>query len=79
MQFETIFPFLDGNGRIGQLLIALLLEHWNLLDQSLLYLSLALKRNQEEYYARLDAVRGIGALTSTQKWNTLTSHGRLPP
>ena len=60
VQFETIHPFLDGNGRIGRLLIALLLEHWNLLDQPLLYLSLALKRNQAEYYARLDAVRHVG-------------------
>ncbi len=60
VQFETIHPFLDGNGRIGRLLIALLLEHWGLLDQPLLYLSLALKRNQEEYYARLDAVRRLG-------------------
>ena len=60
VQFETIHPFLDGNGRIGRLLIALLLEHWGLLDQPLLYLSLALKRNQAEYYARLDAVRHVG-------------------
>ena len=60
VQFETIHPFLDGNGRIGRLLIALLLEHWGLLDQPLLYVSLALKRNQEEYYACLDAVRHLG-------------------
>ncbi len=60
VQFETIHPFLDGNGRIGRLLIALLLEHWGLLDQPLLYLSLALKRNQQEYYAHLDAVRQTG-------------------
>lgn len=60
VQFETIHPFLDGNGRIGRLLIALLLEHWGLLDQPLLYVSLALKRHQEEYYAGLDAVRRLG-------------------
>lgn len=60
VQFETIHPFLDGNGRIGRLLIALLLEHWGLLDQPLLYISLALKRNQGEYYAGLDAVRHFG-------------------
>ena len=66
VQFETIHPFLDGNGRIGRLLIALLLEHWNLLDQPLLYLSLALKRDQEEYYARLDAVRSVG---DWEGWN----------
>ncbi|MCY3658172.1 MAG: Fic family protein [Caldilineaceae bacterium] len=60
VQFETIHPFLDGNGRIGRLLIALLLEHWGLLDQPLLYVSLALKRNQEKYYACLDAVHRLG-------------------
>ena len=60
VQFETIHPFLDGNGRIGRLLIALLMEHWNLLDQPLLYLSLAFKREQQEYYARLAAVRSDG-------------------
>lgn len=66
VQFETIHPFLDGNGRIGRLLVALLLEHWGLLAQPLLYLSLALKRNQEEYYARLDAVRRLG---DWEGWN----------
>ena len=59
-QFETIHPFLDGNGRIGRLLIALLVEHWDLLEQPLLYLSLAFKREQQEYYARLAAVRSDG-------------------
>jgi len=60
VQFETIHPFLDGNGRLGRLLIALLLEHWKLLDHPILYLSLALKRRQSEYYGRLTAVRGEG-------------------
>ena len=60
VQFETIHPFLDGNGRIGRLLIALLIEHWRLLDQPLLYLSRAFRRAQSEYYARLDAVRTDG-------------------
>ena len=60
VQFETIHPFLDGNGRIGRLLIALLVDHWGLLDLPLLYLSLAFKRNQPEYYARLAAVRSAG-------------------
>ena len=60
VQFETIHPFLDGNGRIGRLLIALLIEHWGLLDQPLLYLSVAFRRAQQEYYARLGAVRTDG-------------------
>lgn len=60
VQFETIHPFLDGNGRIGRLLIALLLEHWKVLASPLLYLSLALKRRQGEYYERLAAVRTEG-------------------
>jgi Fic family protein len=60
VQFETIHPFLDGNGRIGRMLITLLVEHWRLLDQPLLYLSVALKRRQQEYYARLAAVRTDG-------------------
>ena len=60
VQFETIHPFLDGNGRIGRLLIALLVEHWDLLEQPLLYLSLAFKREQQEYYGRLSAVRSDG-------------------
>lgn len=60
VQFETIHPFLDGNGRLGRLLIALLLEAWGLLDARLLYLSLHFKRNQQEYYKRLDAIRQEG-------------------
>ena len=60
VQFETIHPFLDGNGRMGRLLVTLLIEHWGLLDSPLLYLSLALKRRREEYYARLSAVRTDG-------------------
>lgn len=60
VQFETIHPFLDGNGRIGRLLIAALLEAWALLPQPLMYLSAYLKRHQAEYYRRLAAVRTEG-------------------
>ena len=60
VQFETIHPFLDGNGRIGRLLIAALLEAWELLPEPLLYLSGYLKQHQAEYYRRLAAVRTDG-------------------
>jgi Fic family protein len=59
-QFETIHPFLDGNGRLGRLLIALLLHQRRALTQPLLYLSLYLKGNRLEYYDRLTAVREKG-------------------
>jgi Fic family protein len=60
LQFETIHPFLDGNGRIGRLLIAALLEHWGLLPEPLMYLSGYLKKHQAEYYRRLSNVRTEG-------------------
>ena len=59
-QFETIHPFLDGNGRIGRLLIAALFEQWRLLHEPLMYLSGYLKQHQAEYYRRLSAIRSGG-------------------
>ncbi len=59
-QFETIHPFLDGNGRIGRLLIGALLEHWGVLPEPLMYLSGYLKQHQAEYYRRLSSIRVEG-------------------
>ncbi len=60
VQFETIHPFLDGNGRVGRLLISLLLHERRVLRQPLLYLSLYFKQHRDEYYRLLDAVRSNG-------------------
>jgi len=60
VQFETLHPYLDGNGRLGRLLITLLLRHWGLLTRPLLYLSLFLKMHRRDYYRRLSAVREEG-------------------
>ena len=57
VQFETIHPFLDGNGRLGRLLIALLLHEGGALSQPLLYLSLYFKQHRAMYYELLDRVR----------------------
>jgi Fic family protein len=61
-QFETIHPFLDGNGRVGRLLVTLLLcaQEPGVLARPLLYLSLYLKQNREEYYRHLQRIRTHG-------------------
>lgn len=59
-QFETIHPFLDGNGRIGRLLISFLLYQREVLQKPVLYISHYFKKNRQEYYDRLQAVRDHG-------------------
>ncbi len=60
VQFETIHPFLDGNGRVGRLLITFLLCAHEVLEDPILYLSLYFKANRQEYYDRLQRVRTHG-------------------
>ena len=60
VQFETIHPFLDGNGRVGRLLITLILSAEQMLRAPMLYLSLYFKDNRAEYYERLQRVRTHG-------------------
>lgn len=64
-QFETIHPFLDGNGRLGRLLIVFFLVHEGALPSPLLYLSSYFEQNRREYTDRLQAVREAGEL---QQW-----------
>lgn len=72
VQFETIHPFLDGNGRIGRLLITFFLMMMGDLRQPGLYLSLFFKNNREEYYRRLGAVRTAG---DWEGWLDFFLHG----
>ena len=71
-QFETIHPFLDGNGRLGRLLVPLTLHVDGLLERPLLYLSLYFKQRREEYYARLGRVRTEG---NWEGWVTFFAAG----
>lgn len=73
-QFEAIHPFIDGNGRIGRLLITLLLVHWDLLPLPLLYLSVFFERNRQEYYDNLLAVSQNG---SWREWILLFLQGTI--
>ncbi len=59
-QFETILPFHDGNGRLGRLLITLLLRHEGMLTRPLLYLSMYLKLNRQQYYDHLQSIPETG-------------------
>ena len=72
VQFETIHPFLDGNGRVGRLLITLLLCVNGVLSEPLLYLSLYFKQHRPEYYALLDKVRRDG---DWEAWLTFFARG----
>ncbi len=67
-QFETIHPFLDGNGRLGRLLITYLLCYWQVLDRPLLYLSYYFKSYRSEYYTRLMDIRLKGDWESWVKF-----------
>jgi Fic family protein len=59
-QFETIHPFLDGNGRLGRLLITYLLVYWKIPEKPLLYISYYFKAHRTEYYTRLMDIRMFG-------------------
>jgi Fic family protein len=64
-QFETIHPFSDGNGRIGRLLVVLLLVHWKLLPAPLLYLSAYFERHRQHYY---DLLLGVSQKGAWREW-----------
>lgn len=71
-QFEAIHPFLDGNGRIGRLIITLLLTTWHVLTQPLLNLSIFIERNKTEYYDRL---LGISLKGQWEEWLSFFLNG----
>lgn len=73
-QFETIQPFLDGNGRLGRLLITLLLCTEGVLSEPILYLSLYFKTHRQEYYAQLQRVRETGDWESWLKFFLVGVH-----
>ncbi|MBX9724981.1 MAG: Fic family protein, partial [Candidatus Obscuribacterales bacterium] len=73
-QFETIHPFLDGNGRLGRLLITLLLCTEGILSEPILYLSLYFKTHRQEYYALLQRVRETGDWESWLKFFLIGVH-----
>jgi len=72
VQFETIHPFLDGNGRVGRLMVTLLLCAEGVLREPMLYLSLFLKQQRARYYELLDAVRKTG---DWEAWITFFCEG----
>lgn len=72
VQFETIHPFLDGNSRMGRLLITFMLCVDGLLNEPMLYASLFFRQNRQEYYERLDAVRTKG---DWEGWMRFFVHG----
>ena len=74
VQFETIHPFLDGNGRVGRLLITFLLCHGRVLSQPTLYLSLYFKQHRDEYYRLLNQIRDEG---DWEAWLTFFLEGVL--
>jgi Fic family protein len=73
VQFETIHPFLDGNGRVGRLMVTLLLCAEGVLREPMLYLSLFLKQHRTRYYELLDAVRRDG---DWEAWVAFLLRGR---
>ncbi|CAL1125080.1 unnamed protein product [Cladocopium goreaui] len=73
-QFETIHPFLDGNGRVGRLLITLLLCERSVLVKPVLYLSYYFKRHRQAYYDHLQSIRDEG---TWERWLTFFMHGVL--